>query len=60
MIVVSDNSAINLVLDVVTTDAVNSRMEAVGLTQTKLLRKVGGGGESRAEWSLSTNRSASG
>jgi beta-lactamase class A len=48
MIVVSDNSATNLVLDVVTTDAVNARMEALGLKQTRLLRRIFGGGESRA------------
>ena len=48
MIVVSDNSATNLVLDVVTTEAVNARMDALGLQQTRILRKVFGGGESRA------------
>lgn len=48
MIVVSDNSATNLVLDVITTDAVNARMDALGLKQTRLLKKVFGGGESRA------------
>lgn len=49
MIVVSDNSATNLVLDVVTTDSVNNRMETLGLKETRVLRKIGGrGGESRA------------
>lgn len=48
MIVVSDNSATNLVLDLITTDAVNARMDALGLPQTRVLRKVFGGGESRA------------
>lgn len=48
MIVVSDNSATNLVLDVVTTDAVNARMDTLGLKQTRVLRKAFGGGESRA------------
>jgi beta-lactamase class A len=48
MIVVSDNTATNLVLDVVTADAVNARMEGLGLKQTRSLRKVGGGGESKA------------
>jgi beta-lactamase class A len=49
MIVVSDNTATNLVLDIVTTDAVNDRMESLGLTHTRSLRKVmGKGGESRA------------
>ncbi len=48
MMVVSDNTATNLVLDVLTTDAVNARMEQLGLKQTKLLRKVGSGGTSKA------------
>jgi beta-lactamase class A len=48
MIIVSDNSATNLVLDVVTTDAVNDRMETIGLKETRVLRKIGGQGESRA------------
>jgi beta-lactamase class A len=48
MIVVSDNTATNLVLDVVTTDAVNARMDLLGLPQTRVLRKAMGGGESRA------------
>ncbi len=48
MIVLSDNTATNLVLDVVTADAVNARMEALGLKETRSLRKIGGGGESKA------------
>lgn len=48
MIVVSDNSATNLVLDKVTTDSVNDFMDTLGLNQTRSLRKVFGGGESRA------------
>ena len=48
MMIVSDNTATNLVLDVLTTDAVNARMDSVGLKQTRVLRKVGGGGTSRA------------
>ncbi|MER3427660.1 MAG: serine hydrolase [Pyrinomonas sp.] len=48
MIVVSDNTATNLLLDRITTDAVNDRMDSLGLRQTRVLRKVGGGGESRA------------
>jgi beta-lactamase class A len=48
MMIVSDNTATNLVLDVLTTDAVNARMEQLGLKQTKLLRKVGSGGTSKA------------
>jgi len=48
MIIVSDNTATNLVLDQLTTDAVNARMDALGLKQTRVLRKVGSGGTSRA------------
>src|ERR1044072_78520 len=48
MMVVSDNTATNLVLDVLTTDGVNARMEQLGLKQTRLLRKVGSGGTSKA------------
>lgn len=48
MMVVSDNTATNLVLDVLTADAVNARMDALGLRQTRVLRKVFGGGESQA------------
>jgi beta-lactamase class A len=48
MIVVSDNSATNLVLDKVTSDSVNDFMTALGLKQTLSLRKVFGGGESKA------------
>src|SRR6266446_3992482 len=48
IMLVSDNTATNLVLDVLTTDAVNARMEALGFKQIKLLRKVGSGGDSMA------------
>ncbi len=48
MMIVSDNTATNLVLDVLTTDAVNARMDSLGLKQTRVLRKVGSGGTSRA------------
>ncbi len=48
MMVVSDNTATNLVLDVLSTDAVNARMESLGFKQIKILRKVGSGGESLA------------
>jgi len=40
MIVVSDNTATNLVLEKVTSDAVNARMESLGFTNTKSIRKV--------------------
>ena len=48
MMLVSDNTATNLVLDVLTTDAVNARMDALGFKQIKILRKVGSGGDSMA------------
>jgi N-acetylated-alpha-linked acidic dipeptidase len=48
MIVVSDNTATNLVLDELTADAVNARLASLGFTATRCLRKIGGGGESRA------------
>jgi len=47
MMLVSDNTATNTVLDYLTTDAVNSRMDSLGIKQTRIMRRVGGGGESR-------------
>jgi beta-lactamase class A len=47
MIVVSDNTATNLVLDKVGTDNVNAFIESLGLNQTRSLRKIGGGGEAK-------------
>jgi beta-lactamase class A len=46
MMTVSDNTATNMVLDHLTTDAVNRRMESLGFTETRIMRKVGGGGDS--------------
>jgi len=48
MMMLSDNTATNLVLDVLTTDAVNARMELLGFKQIKINRKVGSGGDSAA------------
>src|SRR5215216_6086413 len=48
MMILSDNTATNLVLEVLTTDAVNARMDSLGLKNTRVLRKIGGGGESAA------------
>jgi beta-lactamase class A len=46
MMVMSDNTATNLVIDALGgADAVNARMRSLGLTETRLMRKVGGGGE---------------
>jgi beta-lactamase class A len=47
MMNVSDNTATNMVLDSLTTDAVNERMGSLGFKQTRIMRRVGGGGESR-------------
>lgn len=47
MMVVSDNTATNLVLDYLTTDAVNLRMNSLGFKNTRIMRRVGGGGESK-------------
>src|ERR1700754_3303272 len=46
MMNVSDNTATNMVLDYLTTDAVNERMESLGFKQTRIMRRVGGGGDS--------------
>lgn len=48
MMILSDNTATNLVLEILTADAVNARMDSLGLKNTRALRKVGGGGESAA------------
>lgn len=46
MMIMSDNTATNLVIDVLTADAVNARMESLGLKETRLMRRVFGGGVS--------------
>lgn len=48
MMTLSDNTATNMVLDYLTTDAVNARMELLGFKHTQIMRRVGGGGESKA------------
>lgn len=48
MIVLSDNTATNLVLDKVTSNAVNDHMSKLGLNDTLSLRKIGGGGDAKA------------
>jgi beta-lactamase class A len=45
MIVVSDNTATNLLLDRITADAVNAWLDTAGLTATRSLRKILGGTE---------------
>jgi len=47
MMLVSDNTATNLVLDYLSTDAVNARMNSLGFKDTRIMRRVGGGGESK-------------
>lgn len=46
MMVLSDNTGTNLVIDMLTANAVNTRMESLGLKETRLMRRVFGGGES--------------
>jgi beta-lactamase class A len=48
MMILSDNTATNLVLEVLTTDAVNARMESLGFKNIKIMRRIGSGGESVA------------
>ena len=47
MIVVSDNTATNVILDKIGADSVNAFLESLGLKQTRSLRKIGGGGDAR-------------
>lgn len=47
MMTLSDNTATNMVLDYLTTDAVNERMKTLGFKSTRIMRRVGGGGESK-------------
>ncbi len=47
MIVVSDNTATNIILDRIGTDAVNDRMQKLGFKYIRVLRKIGGGGEAK-------------
>jgi len=47
MMLISDNTATNMVLDYLTTDAVNARMDSLGIKQTRIMRRVGSGGESK-------------
>jgi len=56
MIVVSDNTATNLVLDKITSDSVNEFMSTLGLNDTLSMRKIGGGGDSKAWLSNTRNR----
>lgn len=46
MMIMSDNTATNLVIDVFGADAVNARMDSLGFKETRLMRRVFGGGVS--------------
>jgi beta-lactamase class A len=46
MMIMSDNTATNLVIDVLSADAINARMDSLGFKETRLMRRVFGGGES--------------
>jgi beta-lactamase class A len=48
MIIVSDNTATNLILDRITADAVNDYLDTIGLTATRSNRKVRGDGSKLA------------
>jgi beta-lactamase class A len=48
MIVLSDNTATNVVLEKVSSNAVNDHMAELGLNDTLSLRKIGGGGDAKA------------
>ena len=48
MIIVSDNTATNLVLDRISADAVNDLLDTLGLRDTRVLRKVRGDGAALA------------
>ena len=56
MITISDNTATNLVIDAVTTDEVNARMDVLGFKNLRSMRKIGGGGESKAFGDASNKR----
>lgn len=47
MVVVSDNIATNILLERITTDAVNARLEALGFKEIRSLRKIGGGADAK-------------
>jgi len=45
MMLLSDNTATNMVLDYLGTESVNERMKSLGFKSTRLMRRVGGGGD---------------
>lgn len=55
MIVQSDNTATNIILDKVSSNSVNDFMAKLGLNDTLSLRKIGGGGDAKA-WDEPVNK----
>jgi beta-lactamase class A len=55
MIVQSDNTATNVILDKVSSNSVNDFMAKLGLNDTLSLRKIGGGGDAKA-WDEPLNK----
>ncbi|MBA2379542.1 MAG: serine hydrolase, partial [Blastocatellia bacterium] len=55
MIVLSDNTATNLILDKITLTSVNEYMKKLGLNDTLSLRRIGGGGDAK-EWDEPVNK----
>ena len=55
MMLLSDNTATNMVLDYLGTDSVNERMSSLGFKSTRLMRRVGGGGDTK-EGKLADNK----
>ncbi len=55
MIVLSDNTATNMILDKITLTAVNEYMKKLGLADTLSLRRIGGGGDAQ-EWDEPVNK----
>jgi beta-lactamase class A len=52
MIVLSDNTATNMILERFTTDAVNAYLDKIGIRTTRSMRKVMGGGAGKVQgWS---------
>jgi beta-lactamase class A len=47
MMLLSDNTATNMVLDYLGTDSVNERMNSLGFKSTRLMRRVGSGGDTK-------------
>jgi len=47
MMLLSDNTATNMVLDYLGTDSVNDRMNSLGFKSTRLMRRVGGGWDTK-------------